>query len=102
MAHPQSSFRGLWAKKRIDIGANELTANSTALVLSAGIKISDAQTLTGNSTGLLFGNPVSALPAAVDNAGIIGQLVNSTGAALFINSTATDHVYLATTSIQPT
>lgn len=102
MAHPQSSFRGLWAKKRIDIGANELTANSTALILSAGIKVSNAQTMTGNSTGLVFGDPASALPGAVDNGVLIGVLSNSTGVALFVNSTGTTHKYLNVTSAQPT
>jgi hypothetical protein len=102
MAHPQSSPRGLWAKNRIDIGANQLTGNSTALVLSAGIKVSNAQTLTGNTTGVVFGDPASALPGSVDNGVLIGVLSNSTGVALFINSTGTTHKYLNVTAAQPT
>lgn len=102
MAKPQSSPRGFWAKNRFDVGSNQLTGNSTALILNAGIKISNAQTITGNSTGLVFGNPASALPGNVDNGVLIGLLSNSTGVALFINSTGTTHKYLNVTSVQPT
>jgi hypothetical protein len=102
MAHPQSSPRGLWAKNRIDIGSNQLTGNSTAVVFNQGIKISNGQTLTGNSTGLVFGDAASSLPGNVDNGILIGVLSNSTGVALFINSTGTAHKYLNTTDAQPT
>ena len=37
MAHPQSSPRGYFAAKRIDVGAVQLTANSTGVVLSGAI-----------------------------------------------------------------
>ena len=102
MAHPQSSPRGLFAKNRIDVGSQQITQNSTALILSGGIKISNAQTFTGNSTGLVAGNAASALPGNVDNGILFGILSNSTGVALFVNSTGTDHKYLNVTSIQPT
>ena len=102
MAHPQSSPRGLWAKNRIDIGASNLTADSTGVTFSAGVKISNAQTLTGNSTGLVFGDPASALPGNVDNAVLVGVISNSTGVALFLNSTGTTHKYLNVTTAQPT
>ena len=102
MAHPQSSPRGLWAKNRIDVGANQITGNSTALVLSAGVKVSNAQTLTANSTGLVFGDPASALPGNVDNGVTVGVISNTTGVALFVNTTGTEHQYVNTTSIQPT
>jgi len=102
MARAQNSAKGLFAKDRIDVGSNSLTYDSTSLILSAGLQISAAQTITANSTGLVFANPVSALPGSVDNGVLIGLVRNSTGVALFINSTGTTHVYLNVTSIQPT
>lgn len=102
MARAQNSAKGLFSKNRIDVGGNSLTYNSTALILSAGVKVSNKQTLTANSTGLVFANPASALPGNVDNGVLIGLVSNSTGVALFINSTGTTHVYLNVTSIQPT
>jgi hypothetical protein len=65
MAHPQSSFKGLWAKNRIDIGSNQLTGDSTALVLNAGIQISAARYITANSTAFVL-TAESALPGSVD------------------------------------
>jgi len=56
MAHPQSSPRGFVSKKRIDVGGVSLTYNSTALLVSAGIRL-NAQAnglLTANSTGVNF------------------------------------------------
>lgn len=123
MAHPQSSPRGLWAKERIDVGANQITGNSTALVLSAGLTVSNAQTLTGNSTtlivsggikvsnaqqltanstGFIAGNAASALPGNIDNGILWGIGSNTTGVFLFVNTTGTEHQYVNTTSVQPT
>ena len=123
MARAQNSAKGLFQKDRIDVGSNSITGNSTALILDAGlkvsnaqtitanstavvfgggVKVSNAQTLTANSTGLVFGDPASTLPGSVDNGVLIGLISNSTGVALFINSTGTTHVYLNVTSIQPT
>ena len=123
MAHPQSSPRGLWAKNRIDVGSNQITGNSTALVLSAGLTVSNLQTLTGNSTtlivsggvkisnaqqltanttGLVFDDAATALPGNIDNGVLIGVMTNTTGVAAFVNSTGTTHKYLLTTSVQPT
>lgn len=58
MAHPQSTPRGNWATKRLDIGASNLTANSTGIILSAGLMISNqsAHKITANSTGILIGS----------------------------------------------
>ena len=81
MAHPQSSFRGLWAKNRIDL---------------------KQQQLTGNSTGIVWSGGPSSLPGNVDNGKLIGVISNSTGVALFINTTGTTHKYLNVTSAQPT
>ena len=54
MAHPQSSPRGLVAHKRIDINGNEITGDSTGIILEAGVKICNKANaiLTGNSTGV--------------------------------------------------
>jgi len=125
MAHPQSSFRGLFAKKRIDIGANQLTGDSTSLILNAGIKVSNAAggALTANSTGLIAAKGVkisnnlmltanstgcvgsadagSALPGAVsDNVFQIGS--NSTGSWLAVRTTGTTWKYLNVTAVLPT
>jgi len=56
MAHPQNSPRGYFSKKRIDIGGVEQTYNSTALLLSVGIRLNGkaAGLLTSNSTGVNF------------------------------------------------
>jgi len=102
MARPQSSPRGLFAKQRIDVGSAQLTYDANGLVLNGGVKISNAQTLTANSWGLVFGNPASALPGNVDNGVLLGLISNSTGVAGFINTTGTAHKYLQVTSVQPT
>jgi hypothetical protein len=102
MAHPQSSPRGLFAKQRIDVGSSQLTYNSTALILNNGIKISNAQTLTGNTTGVIFSDVLGALPGNVNNSALIGMLTNSTGHALVIATTGTTLKYLNVTSVLPT
>lgn len=57
MAHPQNSPRGLFAKNRIDVGAQYMTANSTAVVFSGAVAFSgvSAKTITSNSTGIKIG-----------------------------------------------
>ena len=78
MAHPQSTPRGFIAHKRIDVGSHSLTYNSTALILSGGVKVSGAAggALTANSTGLIA--PGSVFPSA----GTVGITANSTGIVL--------------------
>lgn len=100
MAHAQSSPRGLFAKSRVDVATQQLTDDGTNLVLSGGIKISNKQGLTANSTGLVFANPVSALPSSVDNGVLIGLGTDSTGVFAFINSTGGTHKYLRATSVR--
>jgi len=59
--HPQSSPRGFIAKKRIDVGASQLTANSTGLIFSASAFVSNQTTfgkLSANSTALILPNSV--------------------------------------------
>lgn len=54
MAHPQTSPRGFVAHKRIDVGSSQITYNTTGMVLSGGIKISNKAggVLSANNTGL--------------------------------------------------
>jgi len=58
MAHPQSSPRGYFAKKRVDVGSHNLTYNSTAVVFSGAVAFSGvaAKTITANSTGIRIGS----------------------------------------------
>ena len=61
MAHPQSSPRGLFAKKRIDVGSSQLTYNSTGALFSAALFVSGQATygkLSANSTALILPNSV--------------------------------------------
>jgi hypothetical protein len=101
MAHPQSSPRGLWAKNRIDIGANQLTGDSTALVLNQGLKVSNARYITADSTGFVLTSE-AALPGDVDGGVQFTMISNSTGVCMAVNSTGTTWKYLNTTDAQPT
>jgi hypothetical protein len=61
MAHPQSSPRGYFAKKRIDVGSSNLTFNSTGVVFSGAAFVSNQATygkLSANSTALILPNSV--------------------------------------------
>ena len=101
MGRPQNSPRGMFAKSRVDVGAQQLTDDATNLVLSGGIKISNARSLTANSTGFVAGTTESAIPTTDEGAAFtIGE--NSTGVFMAINSTGTTWKYLNTTSVQPT
>lgn len=55
MAHPQTSPRGYAARKRLDVGATQITANSTGAIFSAAIfpSAGAGAGLTANSTGLI-------------------------------------------------
>lgn len=80
----------------------QITTDSSGIILDGGIKISNAQGITANSSGLVFANPLDALPGAVDNGVFIGLVSNSTGVALVINTTGTTHKFLNVTADQPT
>jgi hypothetical protein len=57
MSHPQNSYRGAFAKERIEAGNGVITGNSTGnLFFSAGIALSGEETdvITQNSTALLL------------------------------------------------
>ncbi len=61
MAHPQNSPRGYAAHKRLDIGGLTQTYNSTALLLSGGLRLSGQAVfglLSANSTALILPNSV--------------------------------------------
>lgn len=123
MARPQNSIQGLFAKNRIDIGTMQMTANTTALLVSGGLRLSGkSKTLTMNSTSLKFDGPiqlnsgitlnanttgllpgsVSALPGNVQFDGF-AFIKNSTGnVALAINTSGTTWKYLNVTTKLPT
>jgi nitrous oxidase accessory protein NosD len=80
MPHPQSSPRGYFAKKRIDVGTSQFTFNSTALLLDDGVRLNGQANglLTANSTGVIF-----AGAAFISNQTTIGKLsANSTSLTL--------------------
>jgi hypothetical protein len=54
MAHPQNSARGYFAKTRIDVGAQSITANSTGIVMPVFRIGTKAFYFTSNSTGVLL------------------------------------------------
>lgn len=61
MPRPQNSPRGLFSKKQITVVPNsgtptDITANSTGLLLSAGLAVSgqSGQKLTANSTAIIL------------------------------------------------
>lgn len=101
MARAQNSPRGLFAKNRIDIGASNLTANSTGVLFSAGVRISGARYITADSTGFVV-TAESSLPGNVDGGNQFTLISNSTGVALAVNTSGTTWKYLNVTSIQPT
>lgn len=91
MAHPQSSPRGFEAHKRIDVGASQITANSTGLVLSAAIFPSGgASKVTGDSTAVI----VNALKIGSWSTAIT---VDSTGVLLGARYISTNTTGNATT-----
>ncbi len=89
MAHPQSTPRGYIATQRLDVGSNQLTGNSTALILNAGVKISNAAggQLTANSTGLIA--PGSIFPSANAGAAVTANSTSVIVSALQIGAWST-------------
>jgi len=102
MAHPQSSPRGNFAKQRIDVGAANITADTTGnLALSAGLTLSDeaTDTITQDSTAVLLAAGIALSGQASSNA--ITQ--NSTGLlvpdGLALSGEATDFVTQNSTAV---
>ena len=61
MAHPQDTPRGYIVKQRIDIGATNLTGNSTGMLFSGSVTASGQATfgkLSANSTAMILPNSV--------------------------------------------
>jgi len=111
----QNPAKGLLTKNRYKLSAGgqiwagdystsakALDFDSTGLVLAGGVKVSNKQTLTADSTGIVFGNPVSSLPGSVDGGVQVAAGSNSTGVFLAINSTGTTWKYFNVTVNQPT
>lgn len=107
----QNSPQGLFSKNAIEVDnlfmrdysitTAMLTANSTGAVLAGGLSISASQQLTANSSGIIHGDPVAALPTA--DHGVAWTVVsNSTGVAICVNTTGTTWKFLNVTTDQPT
>lgn len=86
-ARPQNSPRGLFAKDTIQ---------------PATLDISGNMSWTANSTGIVVADVLSDIPGAVDNGNLFGFVKNSTGFAMFFNSTGTTNLWVAGTTKQPT
>ena len=114
MARPQNSARheaftrvtlaasGEFHAADYSTSSKALNFDSNGAIFAGGIKISNKQLITANSTGFVLANYASDLPGNVDNGALFGLISNSTGVALFINSTGTTHKYLSVTTKFPT
>lgn len=93
MARQQNSARGYFSKNQIGIGANTITGNSTGILLSGGIRLSAQANafLTGNSTGLAVvgGVKLGAQQLTKNSTGVIfsGGVTVSAAQLLTANST---------------
>lgn len=99
MARPINSARGLFGKLAIQLGSFLLDTDSTGVVFSGGVKISDAAggQLKASATALLLPT-FSTLPSTRQLGGI-AFISNSTGKALAYHSTGTTWVYATKTSV---
>jgi hypothetical protein len=107
MPHAQSSPRGLFAKKQINLNdstgnVTQVKANSTGVVLDRGITLNGARSIRANSTG--FGFTAQAAKPSTRTAGFRWTYIqNSTGVAgIGINTTGTTWKYVNVTSVLPT
>ena len=123
MAHPQNSPRGLFSKVAISVaegkgvffedystGTAMLTADSTALQVAGGVRLSGKSTaqLTGDDRGILlsgsgvkFSSPrVSSSLPSTDLGASLRMVVNTTGeTALAINTSSGRWKYFAVTGV---
>lgn len=106
MARPQNSPRGLFAKDRIDVGAQQLTDGTTYLNLNNGIRISGAAGGLLTATAALLKVPAALqLTATTTNStarvgpGAMRFVSQSTGKLIMLNTTGTTWVYLNVTSV---
>jgi hypothetical protein len=92
MAHPQSSARGYFAKKKISIGnsTSTITYNTTGLVLSGALYLSGQGAggkLSANSTAITLGGGLVATgTVAVSNQAVKGLLSANSTAIILPNS----------------
>lgn len=91
MTHPQTTPRGSVAHQQVEIGAADLTADSTGnVIVNQGVKLGDsAATLGTDSTGNV------TLTAGITIGALSTISVDSTGNLMFGES------YLAMTSVAP-
>jgi len=101
MSHPQNSYRGAFAKERIEVGGGNITGDTTGnLTLSAGLTLSGeaTDTITQNSTALLLS---AGLALSGETTDIITQ--NSTAlllaGGLAISGEATDVITQNSTAV---
>lgn len=99
MSHPQNSPRGVLSKQRIETGSMALTTNSSGVVFSSGVKISNAAggQLRASATALLLPTR-TALPTTREIGGVC--FVSSAGKSMLAyHSTGTTWVYANKTSV---
>lgn len=102
MSRAQNSRKGFHQFATLTAGTATITTATVTTLTPSTLDLSGKMSLTANSTGIKFGDYEAALPGAVDNGILFGIISNSTGVALFINSTGTTHKYLAVTTKFPT
>lgn len=96
MSRPQNAPKGLFTKKQINVGTQELTYNSTHLILSGGIKLGGAAggAITANSTGATFAGAVTLGAGLTLNGSLnLGGTVNGS------NSTTNSIITSATAAL---
>lgn len=103
MPHPQSSWKGLWAKQRYDVaysgGSQAITADSTGVILSGQIKVQNAAYIGHDGTSYLFSTR-TALPQARHANNRVAFIKDSTGRFnIGINTTGTTWKFLRVTSV---
>lgn len=98
MANLQNSPRGVFGKAQVNVGAVQLTGDSTGnLKLNAGIKLSGEATLiTVNSTAI-----VGSVAQLTLNSMNMRLAANDTGVGIQINTTGTTWLWVSTTSVGP-
>ena len=111
MARAQNARRGFLQKQTLTVGTATITTGTitTATITTltpTTLNIASNLTLSANSTGITSSSVTktagSDRPGNVTSTVFLGLLYNSTGRALFINTTGTAHLYLAGTTKQPT
>lgn len=71
-------------------------------LVAGTLDLNGVMQLTANSTGIVTADYEASLPGAVDNGLLYGFISNSTGFAMFLNTSGTTHKYFQVTTKQPT